>query len=55
MKNEEDTLKITKNKDGTFAMQWDRNDPKWKWMNELTSKEIEIILQQAIAVHHESD
>ena len=26
----------------------DRNDPEWKWLNNLTSKEIEGIVEQAI-------
>lgn len=45
----EDTLKITENSDGTFTMDWDPQDPNWKWLNDLTSKEIQIIVEQAIA------
>ena len=44
-----DSLKIEKNEDGSFAMDWDRNDPKWSWLNGLTQKEIQVIVQQAIA------
>ena len=44
----EDSLKITENADGTFAMDWDKQDPKWSWMNSLTSKEIQVIMKQAI-------
>jgi hypothetical protein len=43
-----DTLKITQNDDGTFTMDWDKEDPKWSWMNLLTSQEISIIVKQAI-------
>jgi hypothetical protein len=43
-----DTLKITENADGTFTMDWDKQDPKWSWLNGLTSKEIQIIMEQAI-------
>lgn len=43
-----DSLKITENADGTFSMEWDKEDPKWSWLNGLTSKEISIIVQQAI-------
>jgi hypothetical protein len=43
-----DTLKITENADGTFTMDWDKADPKWSWLNGLTSKEIQIIMEQAI-------
>ncbi len=44
----EDSLKISKNEDGSFTMDWDPKDPKWEWLNGLTSKEISIIVQQAI-------
>ena len=43
-----DTLKITQNEDGSFSMDWDKEDPKWSWMNNLTSKEIQVIVEQAI-------
>ena len=42
-----DSLKITQNEDGSFTMDWDKEDPNWKWLNGLTSKEISIIVQQA--------
>jgi len=44
----ENSLKITENADGTFAMEWDKEDPNWKWLNGLTSKEIQVIMEQAI-------
>jgi hypothetical protein len=47
----EDTLKITQNEDGTFTMDWDKEDPKWSWLNGLTSKEIQVIVEQAIKDH----
>jgi hypothetical protein len=43
-----DTLKITENADGTFTMDWDKEDPNWKWLNSLTSAEIQVIMEQAI-------
>ena len=43
-----DSLKINKQDDGTFEVEWDRNDPNWKFMNDLTSAEIESIVQEAI-------
>ena len=43
-----DTLKITQNDDGSFTMDWSKDDPRWSWLNDLTSKEIQIIVQQAI-------
>jgi len=46
--NADDSLKILQNEDGSFTMDWDKEDPNWSWMNNLTSKEIQIIIQQAI-------
>ena len=46
-----DSLKISQNSDGSYTMDWDKEDPNWSWMNNLTSKEIQIIVQQAIKEH----
>ena len=46
--NENDSLKIIQNDDGSFAMEWNKEDPNWKWLNGLTSKEIQVIMEQAI-------
>ena len=43
-----DTLKITQNEDGSYTMDWDPQDPQWSWMNGLTQKEIQVIMEQAI-------
>lgn len=43
-----DTLRFTKNEDGSFSAEWDPQDPKWSFLNNLTSKEIQIIMSQAI-------
>ena len=45
---ENDSLKFTKNDDGSYTMDWDKEDPKWAFLNNLTSKEIQIIVEQAI-------
>ena len=46
MKN--DNLKINQNEDGSFTVQWDKEDPDWKWLNDLTTKELEVIIEQAV-------
>ena len=46
MKN--DSLKINQNKDGTFTVEWDKEDPNWKWLNNLTTKEIQVIIDKAV-------
>ena len=43
-----DSLRITQNKDGSFTMDWDPQDKKWSWMNGLTQKEVQSIMEQAI-------
>ena len=43
-----DTLKITENADGSFAIQWDKDDQKWNWLNGKTSAEISAIVEEAI-------
>ena len=42
------SLKLNQNDDGSYTIEWDRNDPEWKWLNNLTSKEIQGIVEEAI-------
>jgi hypothetical protein len=44
----DDSLKITQNEDKSFTLDWDPQDPRWSWMNGLTQKEIQVIMEQAI-------
>ena len=48
METSEDSLKIHQNEDGTFSIEWDKNDPKWSFLNGLTSKEITDIFMKAV-------
>ena len=43
-----DSLKIIENEDGSFAIEWDKDDQKWNWLNEKTSTEISAIVEEAI-------
>ena len=43
-----DSLKISRNDNGSFTVEWDKQDPNWMFMNDLTSEEIESIVQEAI-------
>ena len=43
-----DSLKIIENTDGTFTMEWDKDDQKWNWLNGKTSAEISAIVEEAI-------
>ena len=51
MKN--DSLKVSQNEDGSFSLEWDKKDPNWKFLNDLTSKEIQVIMEQAIKYDNE--
>ena len=44
----EDSLKISQNEDGSFTIEWDKQDPRWSWLNGLTQKEIQVIVRQAV-------
>ena len=43
-----DSLKVNQNKDGSFTLEWDKDDPQWKFLNDLTSKEIQTMIEQAV-------
>ena len=43
-----DSLKVDQNKDGTFSLEWDKDDPNWKFLNGMTSKEIQEIVNRVI-------
>ena len=43
-----DSLKVNQNEDGTFTLEWDKEDPTWKFLNGLTSKEITAMIEQVI-------
>ena len=46
METNKDSLQITINDDGSVSFDWDKNDPKWNWMNKLTSKQVEEIVKR---------
>ena len=43
-----DSLKINRNDDGSFTAEWDKKDQEWSWLNNLTSKELQNVFEQAI-------
>jgi hypothetical protein len=44
-------LNIIENDDGSFALEWDKNDPRWSFLNGLTDAEIQVIMEDAIKNH----
>ena len=45
------SLNINQNKDGSYTIEWDKNDPEWSWMNNLTSKEVQGIMEKACLLY----
>lgn len=41
-------LQITQNEDGSFTMNWNRDDPNWNFLNDLTSEEISKLIKEEI-------
>jgi hypothetical protein len=50
-KEKTDSLTIKQTPDGSYEINWDKEDPMWSFMNNLTSKEIKIMIEQAIEEH----
>jgi hypothetical protein len=42
------SLKVVQNPDGSYELLWDKNDPDWKFLNNLTLDQIQIIIRRAI-------
>ena len=43
-----DSLKVEQNKDGSFTLEWDKDDPQWSFLNGMTTQEIQTIIEQAV-------
>lgn len=41
-------LNIIENPDGSFAFEWDPEDDRWKWMNNLTDDQVKSIIEEGI-------
>ena len=50
-----DSLKIHQNEDGSFSLEWDKEDPNWAWLNGLTSEQLQVIIEQAIKDYEPSE
>jgi hypothetical protein len=44
----ESGLNVIQNPDGSFAFEWDPNDERWKWLNDLTDDQIKGIIEETI-------
>ena len=43
-----DSLKVNQNEDGSFTLEWDKDDPQWKFLNDLTSTEIQTMIESVV-------
>ena len=43
-----DSLKVIQNEDGSYSLEWDKNDPDWKWLNGLTEGQIQSMIRSAV-------
>lgn len=44
----EDSLKVSENDDGTFAIEWDPNDPRYALFNEMSQEELQAYITHAL-------
>ena len=42
------SLEVKQNDNGSFTDEWDKKDPDWMFLNQLTSEEIQDMIQEVI-------
>lgn len=42
------SLKINQNDNGSFTVEWDKADPDWMFLNNLTSEQIQDMISEVI-------
>ena len=40
----QESLQVKQNKDGSFTFEWDKNDPSYNFLNNLTQEQIQSII-----------
>lgn len=43
-----DSLKVSQNPDGSFSFEWDKADPVWSFLNDMTEEEVTEFIHKAI-------
>lgn len=54
MQTNEDSLKVTENEDGSFAVEWDSNDPRYQMFNGMTQEQMQQFIESALADYLQS-
>lgn len=44
----EDSLRVSENEDGTLAIEWDPNDPRYALFNEMSQDELQSYITTAL-------
>ena len=42
------SLKINQNDNGSFTVEWDKKDPDWMFLNQLTSEQIQDMISEVM-------
>ena len=42
------SLEVKQNDNGSFTVEWDKKDPDWMFLNDLTSEEIQDMISEVI-------
>ena len=50
-----DSLKVSQNEDGSFTLEWDKEDPRWNFLNGLTTQEIQTMIETVVKDGLDSD
>lgn len=48
MTNKKDSLRVTEEKDGSFTIEWDSDDPAFAWLSGKSEEELTKILTEQI-------
>jgi hypothetical protein len=46
-------LNVIQNPDGSFVFEWNPEDPRWDWMNELSDEEITKVIETLVMAEKE--
>ena len=47
----DDSLNVTEKEDGTFVVEWDKNDIRYAYLNHLTEEEFNEFINKALQEH----
>ncbi len=42
------SLEVKQNDNGSFTVEWDKKDPDWMFLNQLTSEQIQDMISEVI-------